>query len=66
MKGQVFNAMGFISGSGSGTGTSNAKGLDLSGTTVRTTCDKSIAVFGGNGRVLVNAAAAAPRRVPTT
>jgi gliding motility-associated-like protein len=56
MKGQVFNAMGFISGSGSGTGTSNAKGLDLSGTTVRTTCDKSIAVFGGNGRVLVNAA----------
>lgn len=55
-KGQVFNAMGFIQGSGSGTGAGKAFGLDLSGSKVRTTCDKSIAVFGGNGRVLVNTA----------
>jgi hypothetical protein len=54
-KGQVFNAMGFIQGNGSGIGASNAFGLDLSGSTVRTTCDKKIAVFGGNGRCLVNA-----------
>ena len=47
-KGQVFNAMGYIQGSGK----NNANGLDLSGTTVSTTCDKKIAVFGGNGRVL--------------
>ncbi|TZF82060.1 PKD domain-containing protein [Pedobacter sp. BS3] len=49
-KGQVFNAMGFISGSGK----NSANGLDLTGTVVKTTCDKKIAVFGGNGRVLVN------------
>lgn len=49
-KGEVFNAMGFIQGSGS-----SAFGKDLSGSTVRTTCDKKIAVFGGNGRCLVNA-----------
>jgi gliding motility-associated-like protein len=55
MKGQVFNAMGFIRGSGSGTSSSNAYGLDLSGSTVRTICEKSIAVFGGNGRCLINA-----------
>jgi hypothetical protein len=54
-KGQVFNAMGFIQGSGSGVGSGKAFGLDLSGSTVRTTCDKSIAVFGGNGRCLINA-----------
>jgi gliding motility-associated-like protein len=49
-KGQVFNAMGFIEGSDA-----SANGLDLSGSKVRTTCDKKIAVFGGNGRCLVNA-----------
>ena len=49
-KGQVFNAMGFIQGSGS-----SANGLDLSGSKVRTECSKKIAVFGGNGRCLVNA-----------
>lgn len=48
-RGQVFNAMGFVQGSGS----NNALGLDLSGTTVRTNCDKKIAVFAGNGRCLV-------------
>ena len=48
-KGQVFNAMGFVQGSGS----NSALGLDLSGSTVRTTCDKKIAVFAGNGRCLV-------------
>ncbi|TCZ73166.1 PKD-like domain-containing protein [Flaviaesturariibacter aridisoli] len=50
-KGQIFNAMGFIQGSGRLT----ARGLDLSGSVVKTDCNKSIAVFGGNGRVLVNA-----------
>lgn len=54
-KGEVFNAMGFVQGSGSGTTTGKALGLDLTGSTVRTTCDKKIAVFGGNGRCLVNA-----------
>jgi gliding motility-associated-like protein len=54
-KGEVFNAMGFIQGSGSGIGAGKANGLDLTGSTVRTTCDKKIAVFGGNGRCLVNA-----------
>jgi len=49
-KGEIFNAMGFIQGTGS-----NANGLDLSGSKVRTTCDRKIAVFGGNGRCLVNA-----------
>ena len=49
-KGQVFNAMGFIQGSGN----NNALGLDLSGTKVSTSCDKKIAVFGGNGRCLIN------------
>jgi len=49
-RGQVFNAMGYISGSGS----NSAVGLDLSGTSVRTNCDKKIAVFAGNGRCLVS------------
>lgn len=44
-KGQVFNAMGIIQGN---------NGLDLTGTKVKTTCGKKIAVFAGNGRVLVN------------
>ncbi|GAB4094008.1 PKD-like domain-containing protein [Flaviaesturariibacter terrae] len=52
-KGQVFTAMGFIQGNGSGVSVSNAFGRDLSGSVVNTTCDKAIAVFGGNGRVLV-------------
>jgi gliding motility-associated-like protein len=50
-KGQIFNAMGFIQG----TGQNSATGLDLTGSVVSTDCGKSIAVFGGNGRVLVNA-----------
>ena len=49
-KGEVFNAMGYIENSGS-----SANGLDLSGSKVWTNCDKKIAVFGGNGRCLVNA-----------
>jgi gliding motility-associated-like protein len=52
-KGQIFNAMGAIDGdpdpSKVGLG-----GLDLSGTKISTTCDKKIAVFAGNGRVLVS------------
>jgi gliding motility-associated-like protein len=49
-KGQIFNAMGFIKGSGG----NNAEGLDLTGTYIKTKdCNKKIAVFGGNGRVLV-------------
>ncbi len=53
-KGQVFNGMGVVSGTGTGTTVGKAFGLDLSGTTVSTTCDKKIAVFGGNGRVLLD------------
>lgn len=49
-KGEIFNAMGYIQGSGN-----SANGLDLTGTKVWTNCDKTIAVFGGNGRCLVNA-----------
>ena len=49
-RGQVFNAMGSITGSGNA---ASSAGFDLSGTTVSTTCDKKIAVFGGNGRCLV-------------
>lgn len=44
-KGQVFNAMGGFSPAGNG--------MDLSGTKVSTTCDKTITVFGGNGRCLI-------------
>lgn len=44
-KGQIFNAMGFIDATG--------KGLDLTGTLVKTSCEKKIAVFGGNGRSFV-------------
>ncbi len=51
-KGQVFNAMGFIQG----TGSRNALGLDLSGTSITTNdCNKKIAVFAGNGRSLSTA-----------
>ena len=49
--GEIFNAMGYIEGTGS-----NANGLDLTGSKVWTNCDKKIGVFGGNGRCLVNAA----------
>ena len=42
--------MGSISGSGNA---ATSAGFDLSGTTVSTTCDKKIAVFGGNGRCMV-------------
>jgi len=44
--GQVFNAIGAINAAGFG--------LDLSGTTIRTDCDKKIAVFGGNSRCLIS------------
>jgi gliding motility-associated-like protein len=49
-RGQVFNAVGVITGSGNA---ATSSGFDLSGTTVSTTCDKKIAVFGGNGRCMV-------------
>ena len=48
--GQIFNAMGYAAVGGNN---KQGIGVDLSGTTVSTTCDKKIAVFGGNGRVLV-------------
>lgn len=43
-KGEIFNAMGLVSA---------GVAVDLSGTTVSTTCDKKIAVFGGNGRCYI-------------
>lgn len=48
-KGDVFNAMGYIQGQGA----NNATGLDLSGSIVKTTCNKKITVFSGNGRCLI-------------
>lgn len=48
-KGDVFNALGLISSS-----TNIAQ--DLTGTKVSTTCDKKIAVFGGNSRTLISTA----------
>jgi gliding motility-associated-like protein len=46
-KGQIFNAMGGYN--------PNGNSLDLSGTVVKALdCNKKIAVFGGNGRVLVS------------
>jgi gliding motility-associated-like protein len=53
-KGQVFNAMGVIQGTGTGLTAGKSFALDLSGTKVTTTCDKRIAVFGGNGRCLID------------
>jgi len=44
-KGQIFNAMGLIDA---------GIGLDLSGTSIKTSCDKKIAVFAGNGRSLAS------------
>ncbi len=49
-KGQVFNALGVITGSGNA---ATSAGFDLSGTKIGTQCDKKIAVFGGNGRCMV-------------
>jgi gliding motility-associated-like protein len=49
-KGQVFNALGVITGSGNA---ATSAGFDLSGTRISTQCDKKIAVFGGNGRCMV-------------
>lgn len=50
-KGQVFNAMGYIAGAGQ----TVANAVDLSGTKIVSTNPfKKIAVFGGNGRVLIN------------
>ncbi|UAY53648.1 PKD domain-containing protein [Ferruginibacter albus] len=50
-KGQVFNAMGAIVG----TGSNKAYGVDLTGTTVKARiCGKKITVFAGNGRVSLN------------
>jgi gliding motility-associated-like protein len=49
-KGQVFNGVGVITGSG---GNASSAGYDLSGTLISTECEKKIAVFGGNGRCMV-------------
>ena len=51
-KGQVFNAMGFV-GDPDPAVTTDLGALDLSGTVISTTCDKKIAVFGGNGRCVL-------------
>ena len=50
-KGEIFNAMGFVGDPAPTTADPGA--LDLSGTVVSTTCDKKIAVFGGNGRCVL-------------
>ncbi|UEG49895.1 gliding motility-associated C-terminal domain-containing protein [Ferruginibacter lapsinanis] len=49
-KGEVFNGIGYIDGSTDYT-KAGLGALDLTGTKVSTTCDKKIAVFGGDGRL---------------
>ena len=48
--GQIFNAMGYVATGGV---SGNGIAVDLTGTEVSTTCDKKIAVFGGNSRCLI-------------
>ena len=57
-KGEVFNAMGFVGDPAPASADPGA--LDLSGTVVSTTCDKKIAVFGGNGRCVLGTAGSNP------
>ncbi|MFY7964345.1 MAG: PKD domain-containing protein [Chitinophagaceae bacterium] len=57
-KGDVFNAMGYVGDPAPGSADPGA--LDLSGTIVSTTCDKRIAVFGGNGRCVIGTAGSNP------
>lgn len=57
-KGEVFNAMGFVGDPAPASADPGA--LDLSGTVVSTTCDKKIAVFGGNGRCVIGTAGSSP------
>ena len=49
-KGDIFNAMGMVDAT-------TKISQDLTGTTISTDCNKKIAVFGGNGRTLINTAA---------
>ena len=58
-KGEVFNAMGFV-GDPSPGNAADPGALDLSGTVVSTTCDKKIAVFGGNGRCVLGTSGSNP------
>ncbi len=58
-KGQVFNAMSIID-------SSTLISSDLSGTTIQTDSTKTIAVFGGNGRVLVDTSTTYPQIVRAT
>ncbi len=58
-KGQLFNAMSFIAKSNNAINSM----YDLSGTKISTDCSKKIAVFGGNGRCLVDTSTANPQFV---
>lgn len=49
-RGEVFNAMGYIDGS-TDIEKAGLGALDLTGTVIKTNCQKKIAVFGGNGRL---------------
>ena len=53
-KGQVFNGISTLLGTGTGITTGKAFSADLSGTTVSTTFNKKIAVFGGNARCMID------------
>ena len=53
-KGQVFTGLSTLAGTGRGISSGNAFAADLSGTKITTDCKNKIAVFGGNGRCLVD------------
>ena len=53
-KGQVYTGISTLSGTGTGNSAGKAFSADLSGTKVVTDCKTKIAVFGGNGRCLID------------
>ena len=53
-KGQVYTGISTLSGTGTGNSAGKAFSADLSGTKVVTDCKSKIAVFGGNGRCLID------------
>ena len=53
-RGQIFTGLSTLAGTGSGISSGKAFAADLSGTKVVSDCSHKIAVFGGNGRCLVD------------
>lgn len=53
-KGQIFNALGYVDTTGVSIIGYGGIGVDLSGSKIKTNNSKKIAVFGGNGRCIIN------------